>query len=339
MPEKLKSALSELAEEVGKHLSLADSADKIEQLRVQYLGRKGRLTTLMKQMGDLPAEARPMVGQVANKVKNQLTAAIKDRIEELKSGPADSGSGLDVTLPGRRKPRGKGHLITRTIEEITTIFTRMGFNVAEGPEVETDYYCFEALNFPKDHPARDMQDTLFVSDDVVLRTHTSPMQVRTMEKQKPPVWVVVPGKTYRRDSDVTHTPMFHQIEGLVVDVGITFGDLVGTLEAFVHQFFSPDTPVRLRPSFFPFTEPSAEVDIGCVICKGRGCRVCGHTGWLEILGSGMVDPEVFRYVGYDPEEVSGFAFGMGMERVAMLKHGIDDLRLFFENDLRFLKQF
>jgi phenylalanyl-tRNA synthetase alpha chain len=248
-------------------------------------------------------------------------------------------AGLDITLPGGTYRLGHRHPITRVEDEICDIFSRMGFEITEGPEVELDYYNFEALNIPKDHPARDMQDTFYVSDNVVLRTHTSPMQVRTMEKKRPPVWVVIPGKTYRRDSDVSHTAMFQQIEGLVVDKGITFGDLKGVLTSFVHQFFSPDTPLRFRPSFFPFTEPSAEVDIGCVICRGEGCRTCGFKGWLEILGSGMVDPEVYKFVDYDPEEVTGFAFGVGIERVAMLKYGIEDIRLFYENDLRFLKQF
>ncbi|MFH1135152.1 MAG: phenylalanine--tRNA ligase subunit alpha, partial [Pseudomonadota bacterium] len=306
MPEKIKAALTDLAAEAKSALASAGDAVELEELRVKYLGKKGLVSGLLRQMGRLPAEDRPAVGQVANQVKDFLAAVIKDRTREL-AGLADLGPALDVTLPGRGRRLGRRHPISRTIQEILGIFTRMGFNVVEGPEVELDYYCFEALNFPKDHPARDMQDTLFVSEDVVLRTHTSPMQVRTMEKQQPPVWVVVPGKTYRRDSDVTHTPMFHQIEGLVVDKGITFGDLKGVLTEFVHQFFSADTPVRFRPSFFPFTEPSAEVEIGCVICRGQGCRVCKMTGWLEILGSGMVDPAVFGYVDYNPEEVSGFA--------------------------------
>jgi len=244
-----------------------------------------------------------------------------------------------VTLPGRRPPAGHQHLLSRTAAEICAIFGRLGFSIVEGPEVETDYYNFEALNFPRDHPARDMQDTLFVSANLLLRTHTSPMQVRTMEKNPPPVWVVVPGKTYRRDSDVSHSPMFHQVEGLAVDKGLTFADLKGVLTAFATAMFSPDTKIRLRPSFFPFTEPSAEVDIACVLCRGRGCRLCKGTGWLEILGSGMVDPAVYGFVGYDPARVSGFAFGLGIERVAMLKYGLDDIRLFYESDLRFLTQF
>ena len=338
MPEQIKAQLIHLAEEARELLAKAPDLAEVENLRVKYLGKKGQVSVLMRGMGGLPADLRPAVGQVANQVKDDISGLIKERIETLSDQNA-TGPVIDPTLPGRRRGRGHRHPISRTIDEICAIFTRMGFNVAEGPEVELDYYNFEALNIPRDHPARDMQDTLYISDNVVLRTHTSPMQIRTMEKKRPPVWVVVPGKTYRRDSDVTHTPMFHQIEGLVVDRGITFGDLKGVLTSFVHQFFSPDTPVRFRPSFFPFTEPSAEVDIGCVICHGAGCRTCGHTGWLEILGSGMVDPEVYKFVGYDPGEVSGFAFGMGMERVAMLKYGIDDLRLFFDNDLRFLRQF
>lgn len=338
MPERIKAQLTELAHEAGEALAQAQDSSGIEALRVRYLGKKGKVSLLLRQMGGLPAEARPEVGQVANRVKKELATAIKNRAEALADGET-KGPSLDLTLPGRRRRRGRRHPVSRTIDEICAIFTRMGLDVVEGPEIELDYYNFEALNFPKDHPARDMQDTLYISDSVVLRTHTSPMQVRTMEANRPPVWVVVPGKTFRRDSDVTHTPMFHQIEGLVVDRGITFGDLKGVLISFVHQFFSPDTPVRFRPSFFPFTEPSAEVDIGCVICRGKGCRVCGHTGWLEILGSGMVDPAVYSYVDYDPEEISGFAFGLGIERVAMLKYGIDDIRLFFDNDLRFLRQF
>jgi phenylalanyl-tRNA synthetase alpha chain len=246
---------------------------------------------------------------------------------------------LDVTLPGRRLPHGTKHPITLVIEEISEIFAGLGFQVAEGPEVELDFYNFEALNFPKDHPARDMQDTFFVDDSILLRTHTSPVQVRTMLKHAPPVRIISPGTVYRCDSDATHSPMFHQIEGLMVDTGVTFGDLKGILTTFLNQYFGKGIGVRLRPSFFPFTEPSAEVDIACVMCKGKGCRVCKESGWLEILGAGMIDPEVYRHVGYDPETISGFAFGMGIERVAMLKYGIGDLRLFFDNDVRFLQQF
>jgi phenylalanyl-tRNA synthetase alpha chain len=279
------------------------------------------------------------VGKLANRIKNRLQKLLDDARNRLESGKTSDDSLLDVTLPGREPPRGTLHPITQVLKEICNIFVRMGYSVMSGPEVELDYYNFEALNFPKDHPARDMQDTLYVSDQVVLRTHTSPMQVRVMESQPPPVSVIVPGKVYRRDSDVSHTPMFHQVEGLLVDQGVTLGDLKGSLTSFVHQMFGTDTPLRFRPSFFPFTEPSAEVDIRCVICKGKGCRTCSHTGWLEILGSGMVDPAVFGFVGYDPEVYSGFAFGLGIERVAMLKYGIDDIQLFFKNDMRFLGQF
>ncbi len=246
---------------------------------------------------------------------------------------------IDVTLPGRGVRHGSLHPVTQVREEICRIFAGLGFSVVEGPEVELDYYNFEALNIPKDHPARDMQDTFYIEDNIVLRTHTSPVQVRIMEKTKPPVRILSPGRVYRRDSDISHTPMFHQIEGLLVDRGVTFGDLKGVLTAFLKQVFGEETALRFRPSFFPFTEPSAEVDIRCVMCSGRGCRVCGQSGWLEILGSGMVDPEVFKNVGYDPEEFTGFAFGLGLERIAMLKFGISDIRLFFENDMRFLEQF
>lgn len=338
MSDDIKSSLTSLGREALESIEKAGNSAEIEDIRIKYLGKKGRITALMRQMGSVAPEDRPAVGQVANRVKEDLSEAIKARSDTLAAGETEP-AGLDITLPGGTYRLGHRHPITRVEDEICDIFARMGFEITEGPEVELEYYNFEALNIPKDHPARDMQDTFYISDNVVLRTHTSPMQVRTMEKKRPPVWVVIPGKTYRRDSDVSHTAMFQQVEGLVVDKGITFGDLKGVLTSFVHQFFSPDTPLRFRPSFFPFTEPSAEVDIGCVICRGEGCRTCGFTGWLEILGSGMVDPEVYKFVDYDPEEVTGFAFGVGIERVAMLKYGIEDIRLFYENDLRFLKQF
>ena len=291
-------------------------------------------------MGKLPAEERPEAGKTANQIKTRLTDAFDARKRGLEERDAAAGRHLlDVTLPGRRPLRGHLHPITLVEREICRIFARMGFRVVKGPNVELDYYNFEALNIPKDHPARDMQDTFYVTENVVLRTHTSPMQIRTMERQPPPVAVIAPGKVYRRDSDVTHTPMFTQVEGLLVDEGVTFGDLKGTLSAFARQIFGRDTKVRFRPSFFPFTEPSAEVDIQCVICGGTGCRTCSQTGWLEILGSGMVDPAVYGFVDYDPERFSGFAFGMGIERIAMLKYGIDDIQLFFRNDMRFLRQF
>jgi phenylalanyl-tRNA synthetase alpha chain len=311
----------------------------LEKFRIAYLGKKGMLTSLMKGLGELSPAERPEAGQLLNKLKSALAQRFEEVREKLLSKKEESVSLLDVSLPGREPARGHLHPISQVMKEICQIFGKMGFRVVKGPNVELDYYNFEALNIPRDHPARDMQDTFYVSENVVLRTHTSPMQVRTMEKQAPPVSIIAPGKVYRRDSDVSHTPMFHQVEGLLVDKGVTLGDLKGTLTSFVHQMFGRDTSLRFRPSFFPFTEPSAEVDIRCVICRGKGCRTCKNTGWLEILGSGMVDPEVYRFVNYDPEIYSGFAFGMGIERVAMLKYGIDDIQLFYRNDMRFLRQF
>lgn len=311
----------------------------IHDLTVKYLGRKGVITLFLRNISQLPAQERPAAGQKANALKKKLESSFEDALKRLRDSHQRSGDQIDVSLPGRRVPIGGLHPITQINQQICEIFERMGFNIAEGPEIEEDYYNFTALNFPKNHPARDMQDTFFVSDDIVLRTHTSPLQVRVMEKQAPPVRVIAPGKVFRCDSDVTHTPMFHQVEGLLVDENISLGDLKGTLTAFVHQMFDDRTSLRFRPSFFPFTEPSAEVDILCVMCRGKGCRVCSHTGWLEILGSGMVHPAVLENVGYDTSRISGFAFGMGVDRIAMLKYGIDDIRKFFENDLRFLQQF
>jgi len=329
------------AREALDHITTAGTEENLEQARVKYLGRKGLITQALRSLGSLPVEVRPQFGQEANRLKKLLEQHLEAAQERLKKAAlaAEAVAVLDVTLPGRQQDVGRLHPITQITREICDIFIRMGFQVVEGPEVETDYYNFEALNIPKDHPARDMQDTFYISDNIVLRTHTSPMQVRVMEQQQPPVRIIAPGKTFRRDSDLTHTPMFHQVEGLLVDKDISFADLKGVLTLFVHEMFGPAVGLRFRPSFFPFTEPSAEVDIQCVICRGSGCRVCSQTGWLEILGSGMVDPEVFRFVNYDPEVYVGFAFGLGIERIAMLKFGIDDLRLFFDNDLRFLKQF
>jgi len=326
-----RKALQELAE--------VKDLPGLEKFRVAYLAKKGVLTSLMKRLGELSPAERPEAGQLLNKLKGTLTERFEKARERILSRTVEDASFLDVTLPGREPARGHLHPLTQVLKEICQIFGKMGFRVVKGPNVELDYYNFEALNIPRDHPARDMQDTFYVSENVVLRTHTSPMQVRTMEKQAPPVSIIAPGKVYRRDSDVSHTPMFHQVEGLLVDKGVTLGDLKGTLTTFVHQMFGRDTSLRFRPSFFPFTEPSAEVDIRCVICKGKGCRTCKNTGWLEILGSGMVDPEVYRFVHYDPEIYSGFAFGLGIERVAMLKYGIDDIQLFYRNDMRFLRQF
>jgi phenylalanyl-tRNA synthetase alpha chain len=292
----------------------------------------------MKNLGNIAKEERPVLGKLANDVKDEITGLLEKVIAEFK-GKEEVGNKIDITLPGRRPLRGYLHPINQVNSEICNIFVRMGYSIVNGPNVELDYYNFEALNFPKDHPARDMQDTFYVSQNVVLRTHTSPMQVRVMEKERPPVSIIAPGKVYRSDSDVSHTPMFHQVEGLLVDKGVTFGDLKGTLTSFVHQMFGSVIRLRFRPSFFPFTEPRAEVDIQCVICRGKGCRTCSFSGWQEILGSGMVDPAVYGFVDYDPEIYSGFAFGLGIERITMLKYGIDDIQLLFKNDMRFLKQF
>jgi phenylalanyl-tRNA synthetase alpha chain len=311
-------------------------------MRVRFLGRKAPLILLLRGISELPVEQRPEVGKVGNLVRKALEDAVEATRVQLEASVLVGGltrDRIDVTLPGWWSPVGHLHLVVQTQREIEDIFIGMGYEIADGPEVETEYYNFEALNTPADHPARSLHDTFFVSPGVVLRTHTSPVQVRTMEKQRPPVYIIAPGKAYRRDSDATHTPMFHQVEGLVVDEGITLADLKGTLETFARAMFGVDRRVRLRPHFFPFTEPSVEVDVSCMACNGAGCRLCKKSGWLEILGAGMVDPNVFGFVDYDPEIYTGFAFGMGVERIAMLKHGVNDLRLFFENDLRFLRQF
>jgi phenylalanyl-tRNA synthetase alpha chain len=334
--------LEKIRNETVISISQASTEKAISEIRVKVLGKKGSLTQLLKRLGTLPEADRREIGKRANQVKEDLEGKIEEALLQIEEGErreALEREKIDVTLPGRRLPIGKRHPLTQILDEIIDIFSRLGFEVVEGPEVELDYYNFEALNIPKGHPAREMQATFFISDDVVLRTHTSPMEVRTMEKHPPPVRIISPGPCYRRDSDPTHSPMFHQVEGLLVDKGITFADLKGVLTFFVHQMFGKETRLRFRPSFFPFTEPSAEVDIECVMCGGKGCGVCSNTGWLEILGSGMTDPAVFGFVNYDPEEVTGFAFGMGVERIAMLKFGINDIRLFFMNDLRFLRQF
>ena len=338
----MKEQLERLQSVALEELAAAATEEELQTLRIKYLGKKGELTSAMKGIGALSPEERPAFGQLVNTVRDLLETRLEELLVQVRHASKSERlrkERLDITLPGRRPLRGTKHPVTLVIEEISAIFAGLGFQVAEGPEIELDYYNFEALNFPKDHPARDMQDTFFVENNLLLRTHTSPVQIRTMLKHKPPVRVISPGTVYRCDSDATHSPMFHQIEGFMVDKGITFGDLKGILTIFINQLFGDDIGVRLRPSFFPFTEPSAEVDIACVICRGKGCRVCKNTGWLEILGAGMVDPEVFRHVDYDPEEVTGFAFGMGIERIAMLKYGISDMRLLFENDVRFLGQF
>ncbi len=319
----------------------AEDSEALEQLRIRILGRKGELTEILRGLGAFAPEVRREVGRQANALKVKIETVLQEKQEALRAAVLDQlavREMIDITLPGRPVPQGSLHPLTATLYEIVEVFQYLGFSVAEGPEVELDYYNFEALNIPKDHPARDMQDTFYVTDEALLRTHTSPVQIRVMESQPPPVKIVAPGRVYRRDADPTHSPMFHQVEGLLVDHGVSFADLKGTLQAFVDQFFGTGIRVRFRPSFFPFTEPSAEVDIACVMCKGAGCRVCKGSGFLEVLGAGMVDPEVFRMVKYDPE-ITGFAFGLGVERIAMLRYGIDDIRLFFENDLRFLQQF
>ena len=314
----------------------------LEQLRVQYLGKKGELTALMQTLGKLSAEERPKAGALINAAKNSVQDAMNARKTELEAAELEArlaAERIDVTLPGRGQTIGGLHPVTRTLERIEQFFTRIGFNVAEGPEVEDDYHNFEALNIPGHHPARAMHDTFYFNANMLLRTHTSPVQVRTMESTQPPIRIVCPGRVYRCDSDITHSPMFHQVEGLLVDENVSFADLKGTIEEFLRVFFEKPLGVRFRPSFFPFTEPSAEVDMECVMCSGHGCRVCKHTGWLEVMGCGMVHPNVLRMSGIDPEQYSAFAFGMGVERLAMLRYGVNDLRLFFDNDLRFLAQF
>jgi len=331
--------IEQIKAEALEELRRISDPEQIKALSVRYLGRKGILTQFLRNISEFPPEQRPAAGKRANEVKKELESAFGEKLRSAESADLSAEDRIDVSLPGRTAAQGFLHPLTQVTREICEIFVRMGFEIAEGPEVESDYYNFEALNVPKNHPARDMQDTFYVSDSIVLRTQTSPMQVRVMEKQPPPVRIISPGKVYRCDSDITHTPMFSQVEGLLVDEKVSFGDLKGTLTAFVHRMFDTRTSLRFRPSFFPFTEPSAEVDIRCIMCRGKGCRVCSQTGWLEILGSGMVHPAVFENVNYDTGRYSGFAFGMGVERIAMLKYGIDDIRKFFDNDLRFLRQF
>ena len=332
-----------IAQEAREAVAAARSSADLEQARVRFLGRQGVLTQLLRSLGTLAPEERRLVGAAANEAKRMLEALLEERLAEALESERRAQrtrARLDLTLPGRRPPRGVLHPLARVHDEIVAIFAGLGFSVVDGPEVETDYYNFEALNIPRDHPARDMQDTLYLTESTLLRTHTSPVQIRTMLAQKPPVRIIVPGRVFRRDvADASHSPMFHQVEGLAVDRNVTMADLKGTLGLFAREMFGPESRIRFRPSFFPFTEPSAEVDVLCFVCHGQGCRLCKQGGWLEILGSGMVHPQVLKNVGYDPEEVTGWAFGMGIERIAMLKYGIDDLRLFFDNDLRFLRQF
>jgi phenylalanyl-tRNA synthetase alpha chain len=345
----MNDSLDALREETLARIESSGNEAEIEQLRVEALGRKGRLTLLLRGLKNLPADQRPRAGEQLNQLRQLLEERLESRLQQVKTVEKEKAlrqQTIDITLPGNRRERGRVHPLTTVIDEVIDIFWGMGFEIARGPDIEDDYHNFEALNIPKDHPARDMQDTFFVSSDRLLRTHTSPVQIRTMETRQPPLQIIVPGAVYRHDDDATHSPMFHQVEGFMVDRNIAFSNLKGVLTHFLQQVFSDKTGVRFRPSFFPFTEPSAEIDIECVICGGAGkngygqpCRVCKGSGWLEILGAGMIDPEVFKFVGYDPERVSGFAFGMGVERIAMLKYGIEDIRLFFQNDLRFLTQF
>lgn len=340
----MRDQLLELKKQAQHRLELCNSMEALNDFKLQYMGKKGELTQVLRNMGKLSAEERPIMGQLANEIRDELEAGIAAAILVLKAQVYEkqiAAEKIDVTMPGRQVNLGSRHPLYVVMDEMEEIFMNMGFSVAEGYEVETDYYNFEAMNLPKDHPARDMQDSFYITDEILLRTHTSPTQTRVMEQMCPqlPVKVIIPGKVYRRDDDATHSPMFHQVEGLVVDKHIRFSDLKGTLLEFVKKLYGEDQKIRLRPSYFPFTEPSAEVDICCVMCGGKGCRTCKGTGWLEVLGSGMVHPRVLAMGGYDPKEVTGFAFGMGVERLAMLKFGIDDLRLFFENDQRFLRQF
>ena len=334
--------IEELRNRVESEISSLKTFEDLKRVKAFLLGRKGLFSEYLDTLKSLDKEEKRTFGKEINSLKS----VTEDRLKELESfyiedekRKQDALSRIDITMPGKVPVLGKKHPITQTFEEIIRIFSTLGFSVAEGPDIEQEYYNFEALNIPKDHPARDMQDTFYIRPGIVLRTHTSPVQIRTMESQLPPVKIIAPGSVYRCDNDISHTPMFHQVEGLMVDKRVRFSDLKGILSIFVHEMFGENTPLRFRPSYFPFTEPSAEVDIGCVICKGDGCRVCKETGWLEILGSGMVHPQVLRIVGYDPEEVTGFAFGMGVERIAMLRFGIDDIRQFYYNDIRFLSQF
>lgn len=339
----MKEQLEAIRAQADAELKQAESQQALEELRIKYLGKKGALTAILKQMGKLSAEERPVIGQLANQVRASIENELAQRAAEVKAAEQQrrlEEEKLDVTLPGKRREMGAKHPLSIGLDEIKEIFIGMGFEIVEGPEVETDYYNFEALNIPKNHPARDTQDTFYINENILLRTQTSPVQVRTMEKQKPPIRVISPGRVYRSDAvDATHSPLFHQIEGLVVDKEITFADLKGTLETFVKRLYGEDSVVRFRPHHFPFTEPSAEVDVQCFNCHGEGCRLCKGEGWIEILGCGMVHPKVLSNCGIDPEVYSGFALGMGLERVVMRRYNIDDLRLFYENDVRFLKQF
>ncbi len=335
--------IEELGKSFRQEIARVNTPEELEKLRIKYLGRKGLLMEIFKAVSSLPAEQRPKAGEFANRVRNEAFSEWnkkKKEIELKREEVEEEKRVIDITLPGKKFSLGRKHPITLTLDEIKNIFVSLGFRIVDGPEVETEYYNFEALNMDLHHPARDMWSTLYIKEGVLLRTHTSPVQIRVMEKQSPPLAIIAPGKCYRRDAiDASHSPMFHQVEGLLVDEGVSFANLKGVLTHFSRRMFGTETKVRFRPSFFPFTEPSVEVDIQCVICGGKGCSVCKQSGWLEILGAGMVNPKVFEFVKYDTKKYTGFAFGMGVERIAMLRYGIDDMRLFFENDLRFLTQF
>ncbi|GAB4331340.1 MAG: phenylalanine--tRNA ligase subunit alpha [Calditrichia bacterium] len=331
-------SVNKIKEELLADLKTIQNSQDFEKVRIKYLSKKGLIPGLFKTMGSIPAADKPAFGKAINELK-QLTDRELKALKQ-KFGSQKKGAALDPTLPGRKPYVAKKHPLTQTLDDIKKFFLGMGFSVADGPEVESDYYNFEALNIPKHHPSRDMQDTLFISKEILLRTHTSPVQIRTMEKQQPPIRIIAPGRVYRRDTpDASHSPFFHQVEGLCVDKNTSFRDLKAIISEFAKYMFGADIHVRFRPSFFPFTEPSLEYDFNCIFCRGKGCKVCKQTGWVEISGAGMVDPNVFRYVGYDPEVYTGYAFGMGVDRIAMLRYAIDDIRLFFENDLRFLNQF
>ncbi|MHB2152928.1 phenylalanine--tRNA ligase subunit alpha [Calditrichota bacterium GD2] len=335
--------MNEIIEKIRAEFSQAVQSVKspadLEPIRVKFLGRKGLVSTSFERISELPKEQRPLFGKALNELKKELETQYEALAASFKDKEAAKRR-IDLTLPGRKPFAGRKHPLLKVADEIKQIFTSLGFTIEDGPEIETDFYNFEALNIPKTHPARDMQDTLYITDDILLRTHTSPVQIRVMQRQKPPIQMIAPGRVYRRDTpDASHSPFFHQVEGLVVDEGITFADLKGVIQAFAHRMFGPDIKVRFRPSFFPFTEPSAEYDFSCVFCKGKGCRVCKNTGWMEISGAGMVHPNVFKAAGVDAEKYTGYAFGMGIDRIAMIKYAIDDIRIFFENDIRFLNQF
>ncbi len=338
----MKEKTEMLVKECSDYLNQCNDLNDLNRIKIKYLGKNGLITALLKNLRDLPSEQRPFAGKTVNDAREKIQTLLDEKEGELKkseSGILLEKEWIDVTLPGKNTTRGSLHPITKIIDEIISVFSGLGFEYKEGPEIETDYYCFQALNIPKDHPARDMQDTFYINENIVLRSHTSPVQVRNMEISKPPIRIVNPGRVYRADDDATHSPMFHQIEGLCIDEHISLGDLKGVLEEFAKNIFSKDTKIRFRPSYFPFTEPSVEVDVSCSICKGKGCKICKGTGWIEILGAGIVNPAVLEQSNIDSKKYSGFAFGCGIERIAMIKYGIDDMRILFDNDLRFLRQY